>query len=228
MGNAKVKITVKLSDGTPCPGAGIYAYNETALIEEIKEWNGTADKNGIYIFNQLDRGFKDKYEITATYKDKDGILYKGWYTDKISEDINVTITVNPFFPMGDKYNEVIEKVKKIGNGNGYIISVMQELISTMQYNLNRASLALETHFLEWLIKKMATSKGIWQQSYDKLTFGQLINEEAIKKILPPGAYDKLKALSYLRNTAVHSKEINTLPEEVQIAWQMIEVLVDRL
>ena len=68
---------------------------------------------------------------------------------------------------------------------------------------------------------------IWKEEWDRYTYGQLINENDIKKILPQEILDRAIALNHLRIPGLHFKGASTFIEDAKSGIHVILFLARR-
>ena len=107
---------------------------------------------------------------------------------------------------------------------GEILVSINEISFLLKKGLAHSALTLSSYIIEGLIRARAKKMGIYKAEYDELTFGQLINEGEIKKIIPIGLFDEMKALNHLRKPSAHFKGVSPIVEEARIGAKIVQIL----
>lgn len=119
---------------------------------------------------------------------------------------------------------VVEILSKTSDGSEMVAAIM-ELSAAIKSKMSHSSLTLSTYILEGIIRIKAKKKGVWKNAFQEKTFGQLLNEKDIEKVIPAGALSKLKGLNLFRVPAAHFMGINTVIDEARIAIQLVFTMV---
>jgi hypothetical protein len=91
----QVSVMVQLPNGQPVPGAQITATNHDAWSAKHKEWKGTSDHEGRYIWSNLDKGTRgDRYTFAAVSSDVNGIKWIGEVSDRIRGPKDLVIVLH--------------------------------------------------------------------------------------------------------------------------------------
>lgn len=91
---ARVKVQVKMPDGSPASGARILRINHDAWSKDHKAWRGTAGADGAYSWADLDTGtLGDRYTFQANVDDGQGGRWLGEVSERIRKDMELTIVL---------------------------------------------------------------------------------------------------------------------------------------
>jgi hypothetical protein len=89
-----VTVQVKQPDGTIVSGARILAINHDAWSKQHREWHGTTDDSGEYVWPNMDTGtLGDRYTFTAVAEDGKNTRWAGESSHRIKGDTTITLTV---------------------------------------------------------------------------------------------------------------------------------------
>jgi hypothetical protein len=69
-------------------------------------------------------------------------------------------------------------------GGGELIAAFREMNLAINQGMSHSAIALSAYIVEGLIIMKVKKDRIWKEEWDRYTYGQLINENDIKKILP--------------------------------------------
>ena len=91
----KVNVQVRQADGSKISGARILAINHDAWSKQHKEWHGTTDSTGDFLWPNMDTGtLGDRYTFTAAFEDGKGGKWAGESSHRVKGDMTVTLTMH--------------------------------------------------------------------------------------------------------------------------------------
>lgn len=222
MGTTRYTILVTLPDGKPASGASITGTNTNAWSSGAKSWSGTTMQDGTHTWENIDTGLNgNKYDFYCRYLDSNGLEWVGEASDRIfsvpsgiikqitlrhkflDEDIDFTLRA-------DLEGEIAK------NEDGHeILTAIKEMGLAIKQGMSHSAMALSTYIIEGLIITKAKKESLWRDEWNKYTYGMLIEEAAIKPLIPTQIYDRLKALNHLRVIGVHFKGVGSFIEDAK-------------
>lgn len=107
-----------------------------------------------------------------------------------------------------------------------LLNAMKEMSMAIKNRMSHSAMALSTYILEGIIKTMAKRRGAQDiERLDGLTFGELVNDKEVSRIVSEGELDKLRGLNKFRNSSIHFKGVTTVIEEALIGARLIMSLL---
>ncbi len=233
---ARFTLQVLLPSGKPAIGASITGHNQNAIDSGTVQWYGSTLEDGTFTWENIDTGFLgDKYDFHCRYLDQNSVEWFGNISERIktsSEPVTKTVMLRLLFM--DEWTEFsISKdteafLSKLDNGTE-ILGAMREMSMAIKNRMSHSAMALSTYILEGIIKSIALKKGVKKiERFDIMTFGKLIHDEEISKIIPVGELNKLRGLNEFRVSSVHFKGITPVIEEARLGAKLIMSLLKEL
>jgi hypothetical protein len=228
----RISVTVKLLGGLPASGADISLFNRSAKFADTKNWVGTADSEGICVWEEMDSGtlgLGDIYDFQAKFTDPtSGKFYIGSKTERIKKNQNIMIHLREAH-MGETFDLKISKddldqVSKLPGGDE-ILLVFKELSIATKNKLSHASVMLETYIVESFIRNRLKEKQLWNDTFERLPLGVLLEKDEVKETLGSSYLKRIDILNQFRTPAVHPKGIGTYFEEAIIGLNLIRDLI---
>lgn len=233
---AKVVLKVLLPTEEPAIGAEIIGLNRNAVAEGAKQWNGTTLDDGTCTWENIDTGtLGDKYDFYCRYLDANSVEWIGNLSERIrggKTPIVRTVMLRQLFM--DEWTEfnitkdMENSLSQLDNGIE-LLNAMKEMSMAIKNRMSHSAMALSTYILEGIIKTMAKRKGAQDiERLDGLTFGELVNDKEVSRIISGGELDKLRGLNKFRNSSIHFKGVTTVIEEARIGARLIMSLLREL
>lgn len=231
MGTTKYIIRVKFPNGEVASGAQIEGINRDAWATSARFWNGTTQDDGSYTWEHIDTGVNgDKYDFYCRYLDANGIEWKGEASDRLFASqmalIKEITLRQPFLDETLDFSlptDIEDSISKVEFG-GELVASVKEMSFALKKGMAHSALTLSTYITEGFLRARAERLGKWKSDYERLTFGQLIENREIQELLPIGILDKMKALNQLRKPSAHFKGLSSAVEEAHIGAQIVTTL----
>lgn len=232
MGYVKYEITLLLPKGEPAKGAEIRAINRNALVKSSKELKGVTDKDGMFAWEALSTGFNnDTYDFDAKI-DVEGLLYVAHWSERVKPNLKIykkNIVLRTEFLDEMKGIEVSDSIKgqlENDSNSKNIREALRELPFNLKNNCSIASLTLETYILECILKNYIRKKEKWEDNFNELTFGGLIQKVKSLKLLNSGMLNQLEGLNKFRNTAAHDMGVENTTDTAKLGLSLIKQILN--
>ena len=230
---AKFSLKVVTQENKPVPGVSITGTNLNAWAASGKYWYGTTDESGVYTWENIDTGASgDKYYFVCRYIDNIGTEWKGEASERITPNFPAAkvVTLRKKF-LDEEIDfslppEIESNIEKTPAGVE-LIAAFREMNLAIKQGMSHSAIALSTYIVEGLIIMKAKKEGIWKEEWNRSSYGELINEKEIRKILPPEILDRAIALNHLRIPGVHFKGASTFIEDAKSGIHVILFLASR-
>lgn len=223
---ARVTIYAYLPGKKPAVGASITGTNRNAWNKNVAYWKGIIGEDGSYTWDSIDTGaLGDFYDFEARHVDEDGVKWTGLISERIKKPTTHTIILSPEFSTIQISKEAIENLAGQEMGKS-ILEGIKELQTSLSAGLVHGCITLSTWNLEGLIRIEAKNQGIWDESYERRTFGELVNIKEINEMIPSKMRDRIKGVVSWRKPHAHFKGAKTMREEAQLVSHLVEDLTE--